>query len=366
MESAAGALYPNLYIMLTSPPGVGKSQILNHLRRLWMGVGDLKVAPDSMTKAAMVDILRNSGKSFSVSPQQILIYHPLQIIAPEFGILLAAQDLSFLAHLNGLFDGMDEFDEKRRSRSAEEQTIIQNPLINLIGGVQPKFMQTLFPDEAWGMGTTSRMIFVEASIVPEVKSMFTISSLDPKKFARLLAELRHLSTIFARFHWTPEAIALADDWRARGHEPLPTHSKLESYVVRREANIFKLAMVASISRHRPAKGQVPTIERADLLRAMSWLFDAEARMPDIFKLMSGKSDHAILEQLHMWAFREQAKNGGPTHYVPQRRVYDFLSTHMPVDKVKATLDIAVKSGLLEETAMNGTPHFRPRAIETRH
>src|SRR5215207_10197519 len=48
-------VYPNMYIVLVGPPGVGKTVLTNEVEALWNDVPELHVAPHSLSKASMID-----------------------------------------------------------------------------------------------------------------------------------------------------------------------------------------------------------------------------------------------------------------------------------------------------------------------
>ena len=50
-------LYPNLYVILTAPPGIGKSFVLSLAERMLRAVPHIHVAPSSLTTASMIDTL---------------------------------------------------------------------------------------------------------------------------------------------------------------------------------------------------------------------------------------------------------------------------------------------------------------------
>jgi hypothetical protein len=280
-------------------------------------------------------------------------------------------DHAFLAHVNQLFDPEPLFEEVRRARADEDQISITNPLLNIVGGIQPKFMTSLFPDEAWGMGTTSRMIFIEAAKTAEYRSRFSMHEIDNALFAKLSKELRQIAGAIGRFKWEPEAIAALDDWGFSGYQPVPTHSKLENYVIRREVFVLKLSMVASISRARPwhhdPQGPKyipvePTVTLADFQRARGWLLEAESRMPDIFKLMFGKSDAQTFEELHMWAFREYERTGKKPFSIV--KAYQFLSNRVANDKIVGLIDNAIAMGLLTAVGVGTSRQVKPNPRDT--
>src|SRR6185369_5451385 len=63
-------LFPNLYIILVGPPGVGKSAILSHAERILRAVPEIFVAPSSLTTASLIDTL-DLAKRKIIRPTQV-------------------------------------------------------------------------------------------------------------------------------------------------------------------------------------------------------------------------------------------------------------------------------------------------------
>jgi hypothetical protein len=157
-ETAMSRVYANLFVLLVSPPGVGKSVAMTYVRDMVDKTRKLKVAPDDVTKANLVDKVAAATTSHVYSAVDMLQYHSLQIIVDELGVLLSSHDLSFLSVMNALYDNRAYYSEGRRSRS--EDIVIENPQINFLGGTQPDFLANLLPPEAWGMGFMSRTVMI--------------------------------------------------------------------------------------------------------------------------------------------------------------------------------------------------------------
>lgn len=116
---------------------------------------------------------------------------------------------------------------------------------------------------------------------------------------------------------------------------------------------MKLSIISSVSRTR----KVSSIEPHDVDRALSWLIEAEALMPDVFRAMVGRSDHQIIEELynHLVTLYAMSK-GAPIH---DSRLVTFLLQRVPSDKVKSIMETAERSGILER--LGGTDTYRPKA-----
>lgn len=340
IETAQSVLFPNLYVLLVSPPGVGKSQAISRAGDMWAAVNSLHVAPDSVTRASLIDCLEAATTRIT-SPDKtsLTTFHALTVPASEFGVLVPSHDLEFLNTLNHIFDCPGKYRENRRSRS--KQVDIERPMLNILGGTQPAYLATLLPEEAWGMGFTSRLIMVySAQSVPI--ELFNIRPIDEPLKKSLIADLEHMTTLFGKLEFNPQARFMLETWAAKGLPPVPTHSRLQNYNARRLLHILKLCMIASVSRNSNL-----VIEPEDVNRARDWLLEAEDLMPDIFRDMAGKSDVQVIDDLHGYMWRMYARDKKPLHV---SRIVQFLQGKVPSEKVMRILDLCERSHTIERLA----------------
>lgn len=350
-KTARAMLYPNLYTLLVAPPGVGKNQSIDLAMELVYAAkgrdhNGFHIAPDSLTRASLVDTLAESSRKILRPSGGLLEFHSLFIPSAEFGVLVSAHDLDFLSVLNKIFDCGRVHRERRRGNNLDQEII--NPQLNILAGSQPGFLGSLLPEEAWTMGFTSRLLMIYAATGVQV-SYFDAQEPRPELERELVLGLQSMSKVLGAMTWDLEAVKAMEEWAREGAQPVPQHSKLQHYLPRRPLFCLKLAMASAMS-----DGQRMDIQLRDFLRARTWLLDAEALMPDIFRDMAGKSDHQVLQELHFFLWSIYAKDKKPIH---EARVFNWISTRMPSEKIKYVLDVAERSGMLVKTP---TGSFIPR------
>lgn len=347
--------FPNLYVLLVAPPGTGKF-ILNKVRELWSEALEpgtktqaFKVAPDSMTKAALVDALGKAKQTRILRNGSTLIYHSLLVAAEEFSVLLPTYDMEYIGTLNAIWNNPSmPFQENRRTGNRE--TKIEFPQLNIIGGVQPSFLGNVFPEEVWTTGLSRRMIMVYSS-EKKIRDPFLVSVDQEAMKKVLLKRLGEMSNLQGPVLWAPEAEIIMRDWVMGGEDPVPTHSKLQAYVTNRRMNIMKLAGISAVSR-----GESLLISEIDVVRAKRWLFDAEKVMPDIFRAMMGKSDWQVVEELHYFIMGVWGK--GRHEPVDGGLISQFVGQRVPVDKVERIIQLAMRSNVIAET-LPGSNRWKP-------
>ena len=306
VETSGERLYPNLYILLVSPPGVGKTQAIKVTKSLWNKVPDLLVSPDNLTKAALIDNLAKATRKIVRSPTELLEFNSLQIAADELGVFLSAHDLDFLSAMNKIYDCPEEYVEDRRM--FKEPLFIPKPQFTLLAGTQPGFMGNVFPEEAWTMGFTSRLLMIFHA-TPVKVPLFGGAVRDQDKFKAIVSDLKAIMMMYGKFKWSMEAAQAIEAWHSTGAKKTePRHTKLEHYIPRRILHVLKLSMIASASR---SSEQI--INLTDFERALSWLLMAEATMPDIFRTMTQRSDAEVIKELHFHLWTLFSKEKVPIH-----------------------------------------------------
>jgi hypothetical protein len=345
--SAMSVVFPNTYILLVAPPGVGKSMAIREAQHIVERTRKVSVAPDDVTKASLIDALAASHRVFTVPPKFMTEFHSMFVGADELGVLLPAHDLEFLNTLNVLYDNRPRYKETRRHR--EKDLILDKPQLNILAGTQPDYLGTLLPDAAWGMGFMTRimMIYAGSSVKPKLfGAKMKIDTKDLQHDANQMVEL------YGEYTWTNEAEVFLTEWYESGLGPVPDHSKLKHYNARRVLHVLKLAMISSASRRNDLVVDVYDVERAKV-----WLIEAESLMPEIFKDMSGKSDGAIIGDLHYYVYDWWVQHN---HKLIHRSKIDlFLMNRTPAYNVENVMRLAISSGVLID---KGADLFEPGSI----
>lgn len=346
VKAGTKVAFPNLYVLLVGPPGTGKF-IIEDARAIWTETRELnrnapafRVAPDSMTKASLMDTLAKS-KQIKIAPQgPPLVYHSLLIAAEEFGVLLPDYDQAYIASLNSIYNNKPLHEESRRTGSVRELKI-EFPQLNILGGVQPSYLATTFPEEAWSTGLARRLIMIYCP-EPAKRPLFYEPMLPFDARPHLLEKLSQFSVIMGQMLWEPAAAEAIAKWDESGGPPIPTHSKLSHYIRSRTLHALKLAMVSAVAR----TGML-VIQEIDVRRAIGWLTEAEALMPDIFREMVGKSDSQVVEELHYFVTSAYART---RKAVKASLIYNFLYTRVPSDKVERIFQVAERANILARVA----------------
>ncbi len=343
-RAARAVTFPNLYILLTAAPGIGK-QVIAKADKLFRGTKEFpggppafRCAPTQMTKAAMIDAIAES-KQVKLVKGANLEYHSMYVAAEEFQVLLPSYDTEFISTLNAVFNNPDIPYEEHRRTGAVRKVSINNPQLNILAGVQPSYFVSTFPEEAWTTGFARRIIMVYAS-EGKFHDLFQDHQ-EPEEtpgWEELKGQLSQVSNLYGCCQWEPDAADMLAKWHRAKGPPTPSHSKLVHYNNSRTMFVIKLGIISAVAR---TGGMV--INCFDVTRALSWLLNAEKLMPDVFREMIGKSDTQVIDELHYMMVMEQAKQ---RKALSTAVVWEFLRQRVPSEKIEKILYSALKSGVL--------------------
>jgi hypothetical protein len=333
---------------LVSPPAVGKSVAIAEVQRLWAKTGLFNIAPAGTTRQGLIDAILEGGDR----KDALDFTKSVLVAASEFGVLLTAHDLDFLNTLNNFYDNPEVTEYRTRGTGLIK---IDNPHISLIGGTQPKYLGEVFPEAAFGMGFTSRIIMVYAGSPVRTK-LFSKRQRDESLWTELVEGLKRLAALSGQMEIVGEVQEEMERWWDEGLPPVPKHHKLQHYNGRRVLHILKLMMISAASDERL------TILPEDMIFAKETLLEAEYEMPEIFKEMSSGSSIDVLEELYNFMIRVNvARKGGP---VSLHEIVDFLSRMVPASQTKYIIDTMLDSGRMTPFFNEKNPgikFFKPQA-----
>jgi len=321
-------LYPNQYIWLIGPPGVGKTVLSSVVQDLWLAVGDITVAPSSASGAAFLDVLRQADKRI-VRPAEFIVpvqYNAIAASINELGVLISAYDNELIALLTDLYDGK-RFAEMKRTNKLDYK--IDSPCVNMLACCTPSFLGEKLPPGAWDQGLMSRVIMIWTPDATR-PSLFGTEKADKSIFDKMVDDLKVVNGLYGKMTFTPEAASAIEAWYQAGGPPIPDHPKLEFYNIRRTAKLLKLCQIACVDEQEKL---VITIEHYQ--RALDWLLEAEAAMPGIFNALANGGTEQVIKELWFFCYKYFREKKQPT---PEPLVYEFLTRRIPPHAVKALME----------------------------
>lgn len=341
-----GTLYPNVFVILTGEPASGKSLMVNEARKLWAAVPEIHIGPDNPTKASFLDSLEASARP-AVNGSGMTINSCLSVACRELGVLLPKNDVAFMEDLTDIYDNPEIYNAPRRTSKSVK---IDRPTINVLGAATPDKLGDFIPETAWGQGFTSRLIFVYG-----VKLTSHSRDIFAKRYETdvswLKAQLLQIyKEVHGEFEWQEDARLAMNAWYNEGMPPVPTYGRLRHYSGRRDSHVLKLAMVSAIS-----AGHDCNIYLSDFERARTWLLEAEAVMPDIFRAMAQKSDQQLMEDLEDKVRRDYyTQSRDRRQPIPEEVIFSFLEGRVPSERIRSLFELAQNTGRIRPGGMPGT------------
>lgn len=356
IRTSKGKLYPNQYLVLTGPAGVGKSlctsTVYDLLDELRTPETPFHIAPTSVTKASLIDALADAERRI-VRPLEtpaVVSFNSLTIVPNEFGVFLPSWEGDFMSTLTDLWD-CGRYAETRRTSKININ--IPHTQLNLFSATTPAHLTNLLPEGAWEQGFMSRTLIIYSGEVVHT-DLFLFDHLDDKMRAELLHDLRDIYKMFGEFSVDEDAKLAINDWAKAGGPPIPDHPKLTSYRTRRPAHLLKLMVIASAATD---SDRVITLD--NFAEALDWLVELETFMPDVFKSMKSGGDGRAIEECWHYAYTSWLKHQQP---VPEAKLIAFLQERVPVHNIERILDVMTRAQLLTKqfTATGGTGYV-PKA-----
>lgn len=345
-------LYPNQYICLVGPPGIGKSAILSVAEKFLRTLPDVYIAPSSVSDASLIDSLFDAKRSIirmGENPSHVEFNH-LTIIASELGVFLPEYDRLFMNTLTKLYDG-EHYEQRRRTKGIH--ITMPRPQLNLISGTTPSYLNTLLPEGAWDQGFTSRSIFVycgtatATSIFGDRRSPHHNESV----YGALVSDLKSIFNLYGKFEWDEGSVLAITEWNDKGLPPVPEQPKLLHYNSRRLAHLIKLCVVACA-----ARGNGKQVFLEDYQTALDWLLEAEAQMPDIFTNLGIGGDSKAIDDTWFYVYQHFSKTKTP---MLESRIYAFLRDRVASHNVGRVIEVMVRSGMLKVEQLKGLQAYIP-------
>lgn len=338
--NTGGELYPNVYVWLIGKAGIGKTRAIGAAHRLISDIEGMHYGATSMTSASLVDHLNEAKCKIVRFPNEMLEYNSLCIIADELSAYMSKWDTEMAASLTKFFDN-EPYAQGRRV--ANIRIKIAKPQLNMLVGSTPANLMGLVPDIAWEQGLMSRVFLVHSAERPLV-NIFDPTNANRPVPKELQHDLKLIAAMNGQFGWTEEWAEAMHNWKLAGNRvpelaEVPDHPRLQSYVARRYSHAIKLAMISAADRSNELVLTLP-----DFNRAIGWMAEIEAEMPEIFTEGAVSPEAKAQEDIIHFVRTSGAKG------VLETRLLNFARERLPGREVGMVIDLLIKSGAIVSSA----------------
>lgn len=269
-------LYPNIYIVLIGPSGCRKGTAMNIGKDLLQEINGILMASESTTREALIRDMKDSINTFTDPTDQMLKFHSsVTVFSEELSVFLGQQNIKFLADLTDWFDASDQWTYRTKGSGTDK---LVGVCVNILGATAPDWLRSILPQEAFGGGFTSRVIFVveegKKQIVPDPRIPDAIQRMRPD----LIHDLEIISSMAGEMSFMDSTMEIYTEWyRKQSLAPVIKDPHFAGYCERRAIHALKLSMVVSASRSSER-----IIRPEDFNRALALLESVEPRMPRAF------------------------------------------------------------------------------------
>lgn len=264
-EGGGSRVWPNLYVVLTGPSGIGKGQSMREALPFLDALA-IPRSPDHITMASLVS-------EISLHPQQDAdfgLITPYLLWAEELPSFLGmdAWKSGKLADLTTLFDCAELW---RKSTVKDGVAEIIKPYLCLLGGCTPSGIYDVLPPASVGQGFTSRVIFPWAAEYTKRVPVKPWTQKHQLLREALLNDILEIKQLSGAFKLTDMATVLWSDYYRYRPDPVDEFDdeRMRGFAARKPFYVKKLALLFRLS--DPAPGQ--SIEAHHLERAIQELDD---------------------------------------------------------------------------------------------
>lgn len=280
--------YPNLYILLVSKPGIGKSSAINPgvgmLRQLSSEFGNLNLLPSQVTEARLIEMMRHHT-TFEYD-NNIYKHCSGYFYASEASSGLRDVYGSFIDTITSFYD-CDALWEKATIGMGKDIYSLVNVCFNLLAGSTFDYLSKLITDQNIMGGFASRCTYViqkDAVIRTSPWQNRGLKAKSAERYQELLADLFDIHNMNGPFKADEEFAVAWEKWFPEFDKQRQEmkSEKMQSLMVRKSTLVIKLSMILSA-----CESSDRILRKSHWERAMQMSDDVEKDLPDM--LREGKS-----------------------------------------------------------------------------
>ena len=239
-------IYPNLYVVLVSPPGKCRKGGPIALTRRFLDKLELNVAVDSTSKECLVADIATGIKQFTLSMGDFVQQSPMAILSSEFSSILAIDIKGMIERLTDIYDSADIWQYKTKGGGLDK---LFGPCVSLFAATTPNYLANNLPYDAFGAGFFSRVIFIYGDEKRQRIPRPTIPKSEAGTVQKLVADLHEINELHGPFDFSKEAGTLFDDWYMNLdslYKEVPDE-KFHGFIERAHLAVMKVAMALTVA-----------------------------------------------------------------------------------------------------------------------
>ena len=334
------ALYPNLYVLLVGPPGVGKSTAISPARRCLETQPHIALSPNSITHEAFIKLLSERAKELDMVNGEPKQRATLGLFLSEWGTFLRRPENDDLSMLADIYD-CENFERLTIGRWDDPEKA-RNLYVNILAACTPAWFAEGFPPNSYEQGLPTRFQFIYSTgqdVKPDFE--FTEEARNTSIADKFLPKLDKLTKYAGFVQWSAAAGKAFNKWKQGGFEPRPRDPLLVGYCERRHLHVAKMSILFAAARGP----KTLEITKVDFDAARAMLLEAEPDMSIALEAAGGNPYQLRQEAVANFVtarFRETKRD------VPEWEVRQRLGKMVPPNILRSLLDELIASKKIKQ------------------
>lgn len=319
-------IYPNLQLLLVAPSGkCRKSTTAGIGVKLLNKLGDVNVIQDKATPESLAGALDQPlGAQINIDGKIQTIKRDAEavVFAPELAVLLGKQKYNegMIALLTSMFDSPDDFTVRTKKEGAIN---LKNVCVTFIGASTVDWLISAIPQDAFGGGFMSRILFVAQEDTPRCYPI-PIPQTTPQHLVDQLAAWRKTSP--TEVTMDQKATNWYVMWYSASRKNVPEDTKMAGYHERKPDHLTRIALILAISEGRNVittddlmiASKILSFLEKEMLITFKWLGvrpvgQDQERIIRTMKSMNGKASFStLLRKMIFYMNAQQFRNSMET------------------------------------------------------
>ena len=339
-------IYPNQYIILVGPPGIGKGTAINPAVDIVKKANTANYISDRTTAEKVVEQLgKGYSQTIKTAAGQFATHtdNSATVVSTELPVFLQASEW-MMPLMCEMWD-RNEFNYATKNKGSINAT---NICVSLIGGCVPDYIRKLNRDATTAItgGFTSRCIFVYASEKSKTIAWPSWNGQLRKLEADLVTDLQDISNLSGEFSFTPKAMKMWEtEYMSAKHDPFESEVLL-GFKARIKSHIFKTALAICVS-----EGVSNIINETHLYVAMGLVQKVRDKVDLTFRSL-GESPLAA-QQDRVLQFIQIKKS------VTAKDIFSRMSQHMTYQQFEQILYVLVMAGRIRKRMAGKIEMYEP-------
>lgn len=284
-------IYPNQYIVLVGPPGVGKGTAINPAIELVDKSQTANYLHDRITAEKIIDRLAQGFSVTVTTPTGIMPGArdtSATIVSTELPVLLGGSDWMLPLFCEMWDKNKFEYDTKTKGTFT-----VKDLSVSIIAGCVPDYIRRLNRDATTAItgGFTSRCIFVYASEKSKNKPWPDLS-VSSKLEDDLINDLREIALMHGEFSLTKEAMTYWTSFYNSNNIDQFENEVVANFKARIPAHVLKVAMILSC-----AEDNSRVISKTHLFNAIELINKVRDKLEVVFRAVGESSLAAAQDRI---------------------------------------------------------------------